>query len=167
MELKRINDKRQVALVSLQTEDNTELVGQGQPPDAGPIIRTATVYGDRNPFPIISNPGPFIVDVTDTEKQITIKKIQHAQNLALYAKYADTEAAVCILLRKIFLATLFSDLNSSTDPILNKVSANQMLAHLEKKNTTKFSQNTSKRSLLSSQLIPILPDLWKHTLNAS
>ena len=117
MELKRINDERQAAAVDTQIEDNADLVADGQIADEPLTVPAPAVHGDCNPFLTIKNPGPFVVNPSDTEKQITIKKFENAQNLALYFKYANIEAAVCLLLRELFLATLFYDLDSSVNPV--------------------------------------------------
>ena len=133
MELKRINNERQAAAMETQIEVNAELVANGQLPEAPLTVPAPAVHGDCNPFPTIKNPGPFSINASDTEKQITIKKFENAQDLALYSKYANIEAAVCLLLREVFSPTLFSDLENSNNPGLNSVLAREMRAHLETK----------------------------------
>ena len=133
VELKRINNLRQAAAVEAQIKANADLVALGQPPDAPLVVLIPAVHSECEPFPVIENPGPFTINPSDTEKQITIKKLINAQDLALYSKYASIEAAVCLLLREVFSPTLFSDLNSSISPVYNRISAREMRAHLETK----------------------------------
>lgn len=58
-------------------------------------------------------------------------------NLNVYSLHASADAnadtAICILLREVFPATIWSDLNSSSTPTLNKETAIKIRAHVETK----------------------------------
>ena len=135
-ELLRINEQRANKAQVNRENDNAAAVIANEAEDNSAIEYEEAFPRDCDPFPVFENPGPYIVNGANSEKQILISKIHHEIEQRLYASYANIEAAQQQIMREVFPETLLADMNISNNLVANKTASLKIRLHVE----TKFNK---------------------------
>ena len=135
-ELLRINEHRANEAEVNRANDNAAAVIANEEEDNSAIEYEEAFPRDCDPLPVFENPGPYIVNSTNSEKQILISKINHEIKQSLYASYVNIEAAQQQIMREVFPETLLADMNISNNSVANKTTSLKIRLHVE----TKFNK---------------------------
>ena len=85
------------------------------------------------PYPKITNPSQFAIELDKSADEITIGKIKHDIKLKKYAVLTVVDSNIWYFLQKVFGFEIFADMNTNNNFVLNKYTALQMQQHLDLK----------------------------------
>ena len=105
-ELLRINEQRATHAEVTREHDNAAAVIANEAKDNSVVEYEESLPKDCDPFLVFENPGPYVINAANTEKQILISKIQHKIGQQLYASYAHIEAAQQQIMQVVFPKSL-------------------------------------------------------------
>ena len=132
-EMGRINQEQLEAAKQQCATDNATKAAANQAADNSIIIYIMATEHDCAPYPKITNPGQFAIDLNKSADKIIIGKIKHDMKLKEYAALTVVDSAVQYFLQNVFGVEIFADMNTNGNFVLNKYTTLQMRQHLDLK----------------------------------